>query len=317
MRIKNAKALSAAVILFIITLVGITQVPWKPMPTATPETILRVVDDFGRNVSITKIPARIVSLAPGNTETLFALGLGSKVVGVTRLCDYPPEVPERVGIGDIKVIGGYANPSIERIVALEPDLVLASGSLQRKTVDLLEEKGLRVVALNPKTIDQVLQNIRLVGKICGVAKKADELAESLEKRIGFVVSRVSGETKKPRIYYEIWHSPLMSAGPGTWVHELVSLAGGLNIFSDAKQPYPVISSETVIQRNPEIIIIKVGYMGEVAKEEIKRRPGWAVIDAVKNDRIYELEENIVIRPSPRIVQGLEELAKIVHPMLFT
>lgn len=314
---KRALLLSLIIIILaaaVSAAVFYTRAPTKQ--AGAPEGSITIVDDFGRNVTVIKYPKRIVSMTPANTEILFALGLEDRVVGVTKYCDYPPRVKELVEEGKVAVIGGFSDPNIERVVALDPDLVLAAHSLQLKAIEQLEEKGVTVVGLDPKSLKDVLNDILLVGKVTGKEAEAKALVESMEQRIENVVSKTKEAQYRPRVYYEVWHDPLMSAGPGTWINELIELAGGVNIFSDAKAPYPEVSSESIITRNPEIIIIKVGYMGGVAKEEIKRRPGWEAIDAVRNDRIYEVDENILIRPGPRIVEGLETLARIIHPELF-
>jgi iron complex transport system substrate-binding protein len=278
---------------------------------------LWIIDDFGRNVTISHKPERIVSLAPSNTEILFALGLGKNVIGVTSYCDYPPEVKQKVNSGEITIIGGYANPDVEKIIALNPDLIVASSkSLQGRIVETLEGYGLTVIGLDAKNVSQIIQNILLVGKITGKEIEAKNLTNELNRRINDVINKVKDVKHKPRVYFELWYDPLASIGPGTWIHELIEMAGGENIFSDANSPYPLINSEAVIQRNPEIIIIPLGYMGGIGKSEIKKRVGWNSIEAIKNDRIYEIDEDIVYRPGPRIVDGLEQLARIIHPELF-
>jgi len=310
-RLVVAVALIAIVVF--ASFIALTAPQIQPYAATTfPSTIL---DDYGRNVTLVKQPEKIVSLAPSNTEILFALGLGSKVVGVTRYCDHPPEVKDMVKRGEITVIGGFADPSIERIVALNPNLVLAATTLQKRTVTLLEDKGLKVVALNPRNIKEILNDIFLVGKVTGHIKEANKLVKNMDQRIDKVISKTRDVGYRPSVYYEVWHQPLMSAGPGTWIHELIESAGGTNIFADAKGEYPIISSESVVKRNPQIIIIKIGYMGGVGKEEIRKRPSWEAVDAVKNNRIYEIDENILIRPGPRIVEGLEALTKVIHPEL--
>ncbi|MEM2896093.1 MAG: cobalamin-binding protein [Candidatus Bathyarchaeia archaeon] len=278
---------------------------------------LWIVDDYGRNVTISSEPEKIVSLAPSNTEILFALGLGNNVVGVTSYCDYPPEVIEKVNNQEIAIIGGYIDPDVEKIIALDPDLVVADGeNVQGSVVETLEGYGFTVIGLDPKNVSQIIQDIILVGEATGKKLEAENLADELNQRIDEVVNKVEGIEHKPRVYYELWYDPLASIGPGTWIHELIGIAGGENIFSDAPTPYPLISPEAVIQRDPEIIVIPLGYMGGAAKSEIKARPGWNSIEAVKNDRIHEIDESLVYRPGPRIVDGLEELAKIIHPELF-
>ena len=284
------------------------------MPTQ--EAII-IVDNRGREVVITNYPPqKIVSMAPANTEILFALGLDDRIAGVTRFCDYPPKVKTMVEEGKIAIIGGFADPSIEKIIALKPDVVFAAHTIQLKAAESLEDRGVPVILLDPKNVQDILDNILLVGKATGKEAEAKKLVEEMKKRIDYVISQTRNVTYTPKVYYEVWHDPLMSIGPGTWIHELIKLAGGSNIFSDAKVKYPKVSPESVIARNPEIIIIKHGYMGGVAKDEIVKRPGWNAIDAVKNGKIYEVDENILIRPGPRIVEGLETLAKIIHPELF-
>jgi iron complex transport system substrate-binding protein len=278
-----------------------------------------VVDGFGRNVTIGRLPTRIVSLQPSNTEILFAIGAGDRVVGVTRYCDYPPEVLARVKDGSIKVVGGFTDPNMELIVSLRPDLVLAWGHLQKEAVSSLETKGLIVVALYPKTVADIPEDIKLVGRIVGRSDAAMQLAESLEKRINIVLDKTGAAAYKPRVYFEIWYDPLMSVGPGTYIDDLITMAGGVNIFADSKTPYPEVNSEIIIERDPEIIIVTRGYMGlaiEDAKSKIRDRPGWASISAVLNNQIYEVDENMVYRSGPRIVDGLETLAVTIHPEFF-
>jgi iron complex transport system substrate-binding protein len=310
----KSAVISLAVIIFV--LVGFMWLACRPVKVERPSFSAAVRDDLGRNVTLSKLPQRIVSLAPSNTEILFALGLGPKVIGVTRFCDYPPEAREGVNNGSITVIGGFADPSLEVIVALNPDLVLAASKLQEKVVRDLEEKGLTVIALNPKKVDQVLAAIRLVGRVCGRSEEAESLANRMEQVISAVRSKAKTAASKPRVYYEVWHEPLYTIGPTTLQSELIEMAGGVNIFSDAKAEYPIVSSEAVIERDPEIIIVPTGYMGGVNKEDFEKRPGWSTITAVKNGRIYQIDENIVIRPGPRIVQGLQQLAKLIHPEIF-
>lgn len=278
---------------------------------------ISVVDDFGRNVTVSAMPEKIVSLAPSATEILFALNLGSRVIGVTRYCDYPPEVVNRVRSGNLTVVGGIVDISVESVMALHPDLVVATYSLQAEIIKILEEKGLTVVGLNPKDLQQTLNDIRLVGLLCGEAERAEQLVADLQRRMDYIAQRVKEAGSRPRVYYEVWYDPLMSVGPETVQSDLIHTAGGDNIFADAQAPYPTISSEAVIMRNPEVIIVPIGYMGGVGKEEFDKRPGWSGIDAVKNGRIFEVDENLVVRPGPRVVDGLEQLALILHPDRFT
>ena len=311
---RKLAIVSSAVV--VLSILGLAWYASSPVPVKQLSFPATVVDDFGRNVTLSGVPERIVSLAPSNTEILFALGLGSRVVGVTEFCDYPPEVLESVKKGNITIIGSFTDPSIERIVALNPDLVLAATSLQETVVKDLEEKAVTVVALNPKKVDQILADIRLVGEISGKLEDAEKLTNEMQRVIDTVRDKAKNVTHRPRVYYEVWYEPLYTIGPGTWQNELIEMAGGINIFADAKEAYPIVSAEAVIQRDPEIIVVSLGYMGGVKKEDFQKRPGWSVISAVKNNRICEIDEDTVVRPGPRIVQGLEQLARFIHPEVF-
>ena len=279
---------------------------------------MSVVDGFGRNVTIPRVPQRVVSLSPSSTEVLFGIGAGSRVVGVTRYCDYPPEVLVRVGDGSLKVVGGFTDPNIEVIVSLKPDLILASSDLQKEIVSNLEAKGLIVFCSAPRTIDEIVENVRVVGRILGLPESAESLAQSMSMRIDTIVNKTRQVADRPRIYYEVWYDPLMSVGRGTYVNDLIALAGGINIFAGSTAPYPVVNSETVIVADPQIIIVSKGYMGaiEETRSKIRDRPGWSSISAVRNNRIYAIDEDTVYRHGPRIVDGLETLALIIHPELF-
>ena len=278
---------------------------------------LTVTDDFGRNVTIAAPPVRIVSTAPSNTEILFALGLGDKVVGVTKYCDWPPLVLERVGKGQISVIGGYADPSLEGVVSLNPDLVLAANDIQSVFVSTLQNRGIVVVALNPKNVNDIIRDLALVGTICGKVTEANSLVNNLQHRINYVSDRVAGSTDRPKVYYELWYDPLMSFGSNTLVDELIAKAGGENAFHDAPNMYPTISSEMVVQKNPDIILVPEGYMGGIAKAEFEKRAGWSTVKAVKEGKIFAVNENLLVRTGPRISDGLETLASIIHTQLFT
>jgi len=307
----NNKTKTVLGISALLLIVGAT-ILWSMRPEAAPETPypLAIKDNVGRVIEIGSEPERIISLSPGNTEILFALGLDARIVGVTEYCDYPAQAK-----GKPKV-GGFSTINIERVVSLEPDLVLATGGLQLRTVQQLENLGIKTVVLGPRRIDDVLSNIELVGEITNKNAEAKALAETLRRRIESIEAKTENLVSRPRVYYEIWHNPLMSVGQGTWIDELIELAGGRNIFTDSSDPYPIINSELVIERDPEVIIIKSGYMGGAAEKDIIQRPGWDRISAVRNERIYEIDENILIRPGPRIVDGLEALTMIIHPQLF-
>jgi iron complex transport system substrate-binding protein len=281
---------------------------------------LKLVDDANRVVVVESEPRRIVSMAPSATEILFALGLGDRVVGVTRYCNYPPVVNEMKKNGSLTVIGGYWDPDVERIVALKPALVVGYASVPSH-VDVakrLESMNVTVLLLFPRYLNDVFNNIVLVGKACGKFKEAQELVDQLRARVESVTKKVQG-LPKVKVYYELWFNPLMSVGPGTFIDELIGLAGGENVFHDAKSPWPTVDSEEVISRNPDVIILPKTYMTDynVSIEQVKSRPGWQVINAVRNNKVYFIEEDMVVREGPRLVDALEALARYIHPEAFS
>jgi len=270
-----------------------------------------IKDSMGRDVTIEKEPLRIVSLSPSNTEIIFALGLGDRVVGVTDYCDYPEEAKSK------EKIGGFSNPSIEKIISLNPDLVLAT-TMHEKPVKKLEEMKIPVIVLEPKNIDEMLDSLILVGKATGKEDNAKALVESLKNRINSVKEKVASipDDKKPKVFYELWPSPITTVGPGTFVNDLIVQAGGKNIAGDADKPYPVYSQEIIVEKNPDIIIFSHHGTSGQSKEDIMKRPGWESIKAIKNNKVFYVDENIIQRPTPRLVDGLEEFAKIIHPEIF-
>jgi len=283
---------------------------------ATVQYPLKLVDDANRVVVIKSEPQRIVSMSPSSTEILFALGLGDRVVGVTQYCNYPPKVNELKEKGRLTVIGGFWTPDVEKIVALRPDLVISYSSVPSH-VDVakrLESMNVTVLLLFPRYLNDVFDNIVLIGKACGKLKEAQELVDQLRVRVKNVVEKVQG-LPKVRVYLELWFDPLMSAGPGTFIDELIGLTGGENVFHDAKSPWPVVDSEQVIRRDPEVIVLPDSYMSDynVSVEQVRSRPGWQAISAVKNNRIYIIDDDIIFRPGPRLVDALELLAKYIHP----
>jgi len=275
---------------------------------------IEVTDQLGRVVKLEKVPERIISLVPGNTEILFALGLGNKVVGVTEYCDYPPEAQEK------PKVGGFSTPNIEEVVALSPDLIIATQRHEVTIIPALEGKGLTVFALDPKTLDEVLEAITLIGEITGKEGEASQLVTEMINRIKAVTDKTDNlpEAQRPKVFSITWHDPLKTAGGDTWQDELIVKAGGINIAHDLTGGYVPISLEAVIDANPEVIIADVG-MGtgadsplQFAKTEERLRG----VDARINNQVYGIAVDFSGRPGPRIVDGLEQFAKAIHPELF-
>jgi len=276
-----------------------------------------LVDDMGYSLSLTSPPERIVSLAPSNTEILFAVGAGDKVVGVTNFCNYPYDFAAWVEAGNMTSIGSFKNPSVEPIVVLDPDLVLAS----KQSVDAvasLRNLGVNVLVLDAKNISGVLRDILLIGRAADRYNEAVALESDLRQKIDAIANQAADATSTPKVYHEVY--PSMSAGPETFIDELITLAGGKNIFHDASTRYPTVSSEAVIEKNPDIMVFPDKYMGREqfseTMEDLKNRPGWDLISAVQTDAIYEINSDIISRAGPRLADALETLAKMIHPEIF-
>jgi len=268
-------------------------------------------DDMGRAVTIDKIPQRIVSHVPSITETLFALGLGERVVGVSDYCDYPEEAKLKPSVGD------YFNPSIENIVALDPDLVLTDG--HGENVKQLDSLGITYMGIDPKDFDGIFKDIELLGKVTGVEGEASKLIKDMQEDVSRVLNRVK-DVPKVRVFYVIDATDLTlpwTAGPGSFIDSLITMAGGENIDAEATGAWVQFNIEEVISSDPEIIILPAEHgTAFTSPEMLKGHPAWRETTAVKQGGIYIIEGDLVDGYGPRIVQGLEEMAKIIHPELF-
>lgn len=269
---------------------------------------LEIEDQFKNKVTIKKKPERIVSLAPSHTEILFSLGLGDKIVGVTSFCDYPEEAKEKDKIGD------YEGINIEKVIELEPDLVVQYGKGDEGINNKIKEAGIPIVSFEPESIDEVIDTINKIGKITGKEEEAKNITEDMKSKKDAIVDKVK-DADTVKVFYEVWHDPLTAAGPGSFMDELINLAGGENIAKDAEGEYPNFDQEQLIERNPDIYLAAKDTEDKTV-ESIKTRPGYEAINAIRNDKVYLLEPNIVSRPGPRIVEALELVAKTLHPDLF-
>jgi len=287
------------------------------------ETLQNLVDDTGYVTSLTTIPNRIVSLAPSTTEILFALDLDDKVVGVTNYCNYPYDFSAWVEAGNMTSVGDFSDPSMEVVTSLAPDLILATGGVQAETVATMRNLGLKVLILDPSSVNGVLANIELVGNATGKREQATLLVGSLESRIDAVIEKVSSSGVKPKVYYEVWYDPtsLWSAGSQAFQNELIEKAGGENIFADQELDYFQSSTEAVIERNPNVILLPASGMGFGEPfwgsiDTVKGRPGWNTISAVQNNKIFQVDGDAIARAGPRVVDSIEQLAAFFHPELF-
>lgn len=257
---------------------------------------VRVRDARGEVVTVRRKPMRIVSLAPSNTEILYALGLESRIVGVTRFCDYPPIARKKPKVGDARI-----NP--EAVVALKPDLVVAHAVLNSSVIPQLEKLGLTVFAINPCTIAEVAQDIRTLGKITARPKTAEKVASALELK----VKRIAGIcAKRPvrRVLVVIQSNPLWVAGPKTFVDEMIRIVHAKNVAFDARPGFVTFSKELAISRNPDVII--TGVKSDL--EYFLRSKEWRSTNAVKHRRVYLVDSDVLVRAGPRLADGLEVLA---------
>ncbi len=284
-------------------------VPTAAPPSATPTptavaTPLTIHDDAGRSVTFTAAPKRIVTAAPSATELAFALGLGDEVVAVDKYSNYPPEASSKPSIGS------YIDPDLESIVGAGPDLVLVTDVHLAKLVPALEARQIPTVVMSAKDIEGVYADLLLLGRISGQLEQAEALVDQLRARVARVEQAVAGATPV-RAFYEI-DPTLYTAGPGTFIDDVIRRAGGINIAAGATTAYPQLSAEEVIRADPEVIILADQGAG-VSPDAVRARQGWSKVSAVVNNRLVVLDPDIASRPGPRIVDALEQVAHILHP----
>lgn len=274
---------------------------------ALPVSALTFTDDAGMTITLNTTPQRIVSLSPSNTEILAAIGLREKIVGVTDVCDYPPEVQ------DIPRIGGYSAISIEKVAAARPDIVIASDKTSRGTISRLEELGMPVIVVAPKNVDHVLRDIRLVGEITGTGNRAEELVATLSRRIAG--ASATRDTNSPTVAHVVYYKPLYVSGNTTMQDDIITRAGGVNVFS-GRSGWSTVSLEEFLMANPDIIIVSGGggmdaSERDVIREEFMTSPQYASLSAVKNNRVIAINADIISRPGPRVADAAEEVSRII------
>ncbi len=279
----------------------------KANPDNTGE--VAVIDDLGRSINLTGTPQRIVSTAPTPTEILFAVGAGSQVVGVDDYSDYPAAAANLTKVGSTQL-------NSEAILGLKPDLIISSDLVPTAQLDQFQQQGIQYVVLAARTINDVFKDIKLVGTITGHSQEANTLVSQLQDRVDAVTSKTLAENvSKPKVYVEYY--PMWTYGPGSFGDDLIRLAGGTNIAANASAEYASITDETVIAANPDIIVYTSGPMSnETNFDTLAARPGWSGISAIANSKVYSLNDDLISRYGPRIVDALEDLAQTIHPELF-
>lgn len=319
---KLSLLLLSIVLVIAISMVGCQSTSGDTTPYETDTAFpMTVTDQAGRLVTIETMPAKIVSLAPSNTEIVFALGLRDKVVGVTQFCNYPPEAQDKPKIGGFSLAD--IDVSIEQIVVIKPDLVLASETHLAEVIPKLEqfvpESAILVLKTQTETFDIVFEAITLVGKCTGTEDEAAQLVTEMKDQIKAITDKTDNlpDSERLKVFYIIWHDPIFAIGGGTLGNALIEAAGGVNIFQDLTGA-PTVDLETIIARNPQVILASAAmgtgfdlpYQFALNEERLKG------VNARINNRVYGVNDDLTGRPGPRIVEALELMAKMIHPEIF-
>src|SRR5450759_4452118 len=265
---------------------------------------LAVTGGSGASVTLQQPAARIVSLAPANTEIAYAIGAGDKMVAGTSYDDYPAAAKSLPKIGD------FANPNVEKIASFEPDLVLAAGGIQAGLRSKLEKLGMQVYVVDPKTYDGVMTDLTNLGQLTGSTEQAQQVADTMQKAKDDVQAQVASASR-PTTFLEIYSKPLMTAGADTFIDDMIGIAGGDNIGATAGSGFPNFSTEVLFKHDPAVYIADSGAMSKPG--DITKRSGFADLTAVKDGHVYVIDDNLIARPGPRLAQGLQELVKMIHP----
>lgn len=283
-------------------------------PAATVPQAFTLTDGLGRTVTLDQPAERIVSLAPSATEILFAVGAGDQVIGRDSFSNYPESV---AGLQDVG--GSMGDYSMETITSLNPDLVILTEINTPEQVKALEDLGLTAYYIkNPVQLDGLYPILETVGQLTGHDKEAAELVESLTVRVAAVVETIAKAQDKPLVFYELDGSDAAkpwTAGPNTFMDQLIQMAGGVNVGSAMTDAWAQISLEELLVQDPDIILLGDAAYGMTA-EQVTTRAGWETLSAVKNNAIFAFNDDLASRPGPRMVDGLEELAKLIHPELY-
>lgn len=272
---------------------------------------ISVTDRMGERRTFAEVPQRIVSLSPATTELLFAIGAGDEIVGATSNCDYPPEATKvpRVGNGTIEGV------SRETILSLNPDLVICKWDSHEPLMALFHRLGIPFIAVGPESLDELFVEARMLGKVTGHSAEARQFVQKMSARRDRLLKRVAKvpPADRPTVFYEVWDDPLMTAGPNSFIGELLSLAGLQNIFSDTDTRFPSVSSEVVVERDPQVILAPSDHSEQVTWQRMAERPGWSAISAIENRRVYLINGDKVSRCGPRLLDALEQIIDTVYP----
>jgi iron complex transport system substrate-binding protein len=291
-----------------------------PVPTTAPTLVptvsqaINLTDGLGRKLSLPAPAKKVVSMAPSNTEILYAIGAGGQMIGRDDLSDYPTEVKKLPSVG-----GSMGKYSYEQIAALQPDLVLASSLNTPDQVKAIQDLKINVYYLaNPTDLSGMYANLETVGTLTGHLADAQKLVTSLQARQKAVVDALASIKDHPKVFYELDASDPAkpyTVGANTFIDILIKMAGGTNIGAALKGDYPQISQEELLTQNPDIILLGDAAYG-ASPDQVAAHPGWDKINAVTNHKVFGFDDNTVSRPGPRMIDGLETLAKLLHPEAF-
>ncbi len=276
-----------------------------PPSVGARDSALTVVDDLHRSITMHGPARRIVSLAPSITETLFAVGAGDQVVGVTTFCTFPPEAKSK------RRVGGITNPSIETIVSLRPDLILVSmeGNV-RDDFTALVSLGIPVFVTNPRTLDGIHKSVTDIGRLTGNTAHASALVQSMKSIEDSIITLASSQPRV-RLYLFVSLQPIIVVGKGTYLNELIGLAGGVNLAADAPSTYPMLSREVIIENQPDDLLFTSDILAG-PDDLVALYPEWNNLKAIRTGRVFGVDADIVSRPGPRVVEAMKLLYHLLH-----
>jgi iron complex transport system substrate-binding protein len=318
---KNGKILIVIVLIAIISASAIYVVYSNQNPAQSGD--ITITDSQGYQTTLTGAPQKIVSLAPSVTPILYKIGVGDKVVGVTEYDDSPYNFTAWFEAGNITNVGGFSTPNHEAIIGLEPDVIFTT-DINEASLPNWRDLGLKVIVVGSTSIQGIYETINLIGEATGAESNAEALVDSLKNQISGVTQKIAeaGITEKPKVYYEIWYDTtgIMSAGAGSWINDVISTAGGVNIFADNSQEYPDTNSEEILYKDPNVILLPTNmgtgtpFYGSL--DAVKARPGWSAIDAIETNRIYVIDQDIFGEPGASIADQVQAVAQCLYPQLF-
>jgi len=284
---------------------------------------ISITDSQGYQTNLKGVPDRIIVIAPSVTPILFEIGVGDKVVGLTEYDASPYDFSEWFAAGNMTSVGGFSTPNLETIISLHPDVIFTT-DINSAMIPNMRDLGLNVIVVGPKSIEEIYQTIKLLGKATGAENNADALVNKLTNQINNVVATINaaGITQKPTVYCEIWSSNagFMTVGSTSWLNDVIDKAGGINLFNNSAEEYPTTSLEVIITNNPDVILLPTDMGGAPSYgsvNTVKNRPGWNTINAVKDNRIYIIDSDLFNQAGIRIADQVQTIATCLYPNLFS